>query len=152
AVWANTSGFEVGLAAPVVQDDPAGSLQNSTRKIRVLPSKIAGRIGSAVRWRDSLEAALEESRTSGKPIFWYVATVPGTFTDRKTELDRYMLAGPFSWPKIIEVLNESYIPLRVTPAGDFVEKFSLQPYKFVEPGYVIFDADAKIISKMDRLT
>ncbi len=152
-VWGEPRVFEACWSAPVVvQDDSAQTLQNSTQKLRVLPSKIAARIGSAVRWRDSWETALEESRTSGKPIFWYVATVPGTFTDRKTEIDRYMMGGPFSWPSIIDVLNKSYIPLRVTPAGDVVEKFALQPYKFVEPGFLILDADANVIFKMDRLT
>lgn len=126
--------------------------QNSTAKIRVQPSKMASRIGTAVNWRPTLAAAFDESRASGKPIFWYVATVPKTFTDRKIEIDRYMLAGMFSWPKLIAILNESYIPVRVPPDDQLAAEYGLVPYEFVEPGYLVIAADGTVRGRLDELT
>ncbi|MDP1563050.1 MAG: hypothetical protein Q8M16_16855, partial [Pirellulaceae bacterium] len=48
----------------VAQDQEPPSVEateNSTRKIRVKPSKMAARIGTAVEWRPSVAAAMEES-------------------------------------------------------------------------------------------
>ena len=69
--------------------------QNSTRKIRVTPNAQSRRIGSAIKWQPDFEAAVAKSNQTGKPIFWYVPTLRGSFMDRKNEIDRYMLAGPF---------------------------------------------------------
>ncbi len=71
-----------------------GQEDNQNRLIRVKPSATAARIGTAVHWVDDWETALKTSRQSGKPIFWYVPTVPGTFTDRKIEINRYLLSRP----------------------------------------------------------
>ncbi len=121
-------------------------------KIRVKPSAIAAKIGTGVKWEPSWDAALEKSKATGKPIFWYVATVPGTFMDRKNEIDRYMLAGPFSWPAIVDRLNADFVPVRCKPTKDQAESFDLKPYKFVEPGFLIVDAEQKVRLRIDHLT
>ncbi len=134
------------------ESPPAAELKNSTQKLRVQPSRIAQRIGTAVRWRETLDEALAESAKSGKPVFWYVNTVPETFTDRKVEIDRYMLAGPFSWPKIIGLLNDQFVPVRQPPDADSAARFDLQPYKFVEPGFLIVGSDGQVQGRVDHLT
>ena len=70
-----------------------------------------------MKWRKDLTAALAESKTSGKPGFWYVPTLQRSPMDRKVEIDRYMMAGPFSWPRMITLLNESFVPVREAGRG-----------------------------------
>ena len=139
------------LAAQQVAD----SLQkNSMRKVRIQPSKQAQRIGAAVSWQPDLETALAKSRETGKPVFWYVHTIDGTFMDRKSEIDRYMMGGPFSWPHVIEDLNKRYIPVRLpkSPTPSQQAKYDLLPYKFIEPGFLILKSDGSEALKVDRLT
>ena len=127
-------------------------LKNSTRKIRVQPSDQAKRIGTAVLWQPDMESALAKSRETGKPIFWYVPTINGTFMDRKSEIDRYMLAGLFSWPHVIEDLNQRFVSIRHAPTEKQQAKYDLVPYKFVEPGFLILKSDGTQSLKVDRLT
>ena len=126
--------------------------ENLNRKIRVIPSKTAARIGTGVVWESNWDAAVEKSRDTGKPIFWYVPTLPGTFTDRKKEIDRYMLAGPFSWPVIVDELNRNYVPYRKPPTKEQTETFEIKPYKFVEPGFLIVDSNQQVTRRIDHLT
>ncbi len=126
--------------------------ENSTKKFRIRPSKIAERIGTAVLWRSSVTEALAESQQTGKPVFWYINTVPATFTDRKVEIDRYMLAGPFSYPKIIELLNNDFIPVREAPSDQLSQKYNLRTYEFVEPGFLVISPAGEVTGRVDRLT
>ena len=126
--------------------------KNSLQKLRVAPGAQASRIGSAVNWLPNFESAVTESRATGKPIFWYVPTLRGSFMDRQTEIDRYMLGGPFSWPDIISVLNEHYVPLKATPNRQQQKRFGLVPYVFVEPGFLILNPAGEEQLKLDRLT
>ena len=129
-----------------------GQVANSTKKIRVKPNSASRKIGSAVNWQPDFDTAVAQSKQTGKPLFWYVPTLPDTFMDRKVEIDRYMLAGPFSWPAIIEALNENAICLKTPPTKQQQRKFELQRYKFVEPGFVIFDPKGNKLSQVDKLT
>jgi hypothetical protein len=127
-------------------------LRNENRIIRPKPGKAASRIGTAIAWVPSWDEACQLSKESGKPIFWYVPTVPGTFMDRKVEIDRYMLAGPFSNPKVIEHLNRSFIPTRGAPNAQLAEQFKLLPYQFVEPGFLVLDSGLEVKQRVDHLT
>ncbi|MHC4079673.1 MAG: hypothetical protein ACYST0_14695 [Planctomycetota bacterium] len=126
--------------------------QNSTRKIRPQPSKVAARAGSAVKWRQDLESALAESRKQKKPVFWYVPTLRGSPMDRKREIDRYMMAGPFCWPRLITLLNQHYIPVKAYPRGGLARDLDLRRGRFIEPGYVVLDGDGKELRRLDRIT
>ncbi len=125
--------------------------RNSTRKNRITPTEQAARCGSAVNWRANVAEAVGESAESGKPVFWYVPSIKGTFMDRKPEIDRYMMAGPFSWPAIIEMLNEHYIPVRAIATKAQQKEHGVGAYKFVEPGFVIL-RDGKNAGQVDQLT
>ncbi len=126
--------------------------QNSGRKIRPKPSPIAARAGTAVHWRSDLDAALLESGQSGKPVFWYVPTVNRSPMDRKPEIDRYMMAGPFSWPQLVDLLNDAFIPVKEVASGPRAEEMSLVREKFIEPGYVVLGDGEKELLRMDQLT
>ena len=125
---------------------------NSTKKIRVTPNQASEKIGSAIDWQLDFETAIAKSKQTGKPLFWYVPTLPDTFMDRKIELHRYMLAGPFSWPAVIEALNENAICLKAVPTRQQQKQFELQRYKFVEPGFVILQSDGSKEFQVDELT
>jgi len=126
--------------------------RNSTEKVRVVPSAQAAKVGSAVNWAESFEKAQEKATETGKPIFWYVPTLENSFMDRKVEIDRYMKAGMFSWPKIIERLNRDFVPLMAVPNGKQSRAHDLVPYKFVEPGFLVIDPVGKQTLRCDRLT
>lgn len=125
---------------------------NSTRKIRVKPSATSSRIGQGVSWQKDLDTALERSAETGKPVFWYVPTLQGSFMDRKPVIDRYMMAGPFSWESTRKLINENFVPVKAAPDRDEQEKFNLLPYKFVEPGFLVLDSDGNEMFKVDRIT
>ena len=129
-----------------------GQVANSTEKNRVKPNSASQKIGSAVNWQPDFDTAVAQSKQTGKPLFWYVPTLPDTFMDRKVEIDRYMLAGPFSWPAIIEALNENAICLKTPPTKQQQREFELQRYKFVEPGFVVLSPEGKTSSRVDQLT
>lgn len=126
--------------------------QNQNRKIRPEPSELAAKAGSAVRWRPTLAAALEQSRASGKPLFWYLPTLAGSRMDRKPEIDRYMMAGPFSWPAVISVLNEHCVPLRHSPNEQEQGQYGVAPGSFIEPGFLILDANGKELLRLDKIS
>jgi len=122
------------------------------RKIRVTPSPIAARIGTGVNWVKDVDTALERSRETGKPVFWYVPTIRGSFMDRKPVIDRYMMAGPFSWEATRKAINEHFIPVKAVPTREQQQRHDLQRYKFVEPGFLILNSDAQEKMKVDRIT
>ena len=127
--------------------------QNSNRKIRPEPSELAAKAGSWVNWREDLDTALAESKESGKPVFWYVPTLFRSPMDRKVEIDRYMMAGPFSWPQCVDAMNERFIPVRQAATRAQMEQFEgLRPGSFIEPGFLVLDAESGVLAKWDEIT
>ncbi|MCB9878405.1 MAG: hypothetical protein H6835_12470 [Planctomycetes bacterium] len=126
--------------------------QNSTRKVRRPPGELAAKAGSAVHWRKDVAAALVEAKQKGKPVFWYVPEVKGSPMDRKPEVDRYMMGGPFSWPSTIALLNEHFVPVKEVAEGARAKALGLLRGEFLEPGYVLLDGDGKALLRVDQLT
>ena len=136
----------------VAQDRSLPPDANSTRKVRVRPGPLASQIGNGIHWMASVEDAQQQSAATGKPILWYIHTVPGTFMDRKVEIDRYMLAGPFSWNSTRELINDHFVPVKAAPSREQQQTLGLLRYDFVEPGLLILDADGNVLKRLDRLT
>lgn len=111
--------------------------QNSTEKLREQPSATAAKAGLAIHWRTDVEAALKEAKREKKPVFWYVPTIEGSFMDRQAEVDGYMMAGPFSWPWLVELLNERYVPVKAKADRKLCKTYGLAPVSFIEPGILI---------------
>ncbi|PCJ55668.1 MAG: hypothetical protein COA70_00895 [Planctomycetota bacterium] len=126
--------------------------QNSTEKIRSTPSELALSVGTKVEWRTDLKTAISHATKAKKPIFWYVTTLQGSFMDRQPEVDRYMMGGPFSWPAMVRLLNEDYIPLRLPADRKLRKKYNLAPVEFIEPGILILSSKGKEKSRVDRVT
>lgn len=135
--------------APAKENTPT---ENSTDKERTVPNELTKKVGSAIRWELDYPTALAKAKQQGKPIFWYVPSIPGTFMDRKEEVDRYMLAGPFSWPAIIDLINDRCIPLRAVPSRALSKQFDLLVYKFIEPGFLIVQPNEDVTLLANRLT
>jgi hypothetical protein len=145
------------LAAPLEAQRAAG---------RPRQGPLTQRCGEAVPWRVDFDAALEEAKTLGRPIFWYVATTPDSPADRKDVLDAYMRAGMFSQPDVVSLLAERTVPLRLNAPGrrrrrmdapesrdarSIFEKYGVLPGKFVEPGFVLVKPDGTACFSLDRL-
>ncbi len=126
--------------------------QNSGKKVRATPSELAAKAGSAVAWRPDLASAQEEAKVSGKPVFWYVPTIHRSPMDRRVEIDRYMMAGPFSWPLMAEFLNEHFIPVRMKAGKAECGSFGLAQLRFVEPGWLVLDQDGNEIAREHQIT
>jgi hypothetical protein len=126
---------------------------NSTRKIRIQPTAFSGQCGSAVQWQPDLQKALQEATINKKPVFWYVPTIDGSFMDRKPVIDRYMLAGPFSWPAICRMVNEHFVPVKAAANPRWQQRYpQIKAYAFVEPGLVILNPDGSVQSVVDQIT
>lgn len=125
--------------------------QNTTKTTRAKPMGLAVKAGSGIQWQTDLKKALESSQQSGKPVFWYVPTLQKTFMDRKDVIDQYMMAGPFSWPSIINLINENFTPVKFVPSNQVAAEYGVANYKFVEPGFVVIEA-GKVTGSVDRLT
>ena len=139
------------VACAVTSATPSYS-QNSNKKIRTRPSGLAQKAGSAVSWRADLSTALEEASKTGKPVFWYVPTIKGSPMDRKVEIDRYMMAGPFSWPRTVTLLNESFVPVRMKASRAECAAYGLAPLRFVEPGWIVIAPDGQEIAREHQIT
>ncbi len=146
------------LVAPLTTAHPpispllTAALAAPTQRIqRVAPSEHAAQAGQAVEWRESLTGALEESKSSGKPVFWYVTGTAGTFMDRQGEIDWLMMAGPFSWPVTVELINEHFIPVRGRAGKETGEKYGIVRIEFIEPGWIVLDGEGKELARRDRL-
>lgn len=152
AIRSTSSTSSEGNAPALIQRTANAGQKNSTKKYRVQPSRLAQKAGLAIHWMRDFEQALSKSKASGKPIFWYVPSVRKTFMDRKAEIDRYMLAGPFSWPANIDLINREFIPLRQIPDVKESQQFGITVYQFIEPGFLIIKPDLSVSLKADRLT
>lgn len=126
--------------------------QNSTAKLREEPSPLAARCGEAVAWRSSLDDALTAAKEQGRLVFWYVPTLRGSPMDRKPEIDLYLRAGPFSWPAVVRVLGERFVPLRQVPSREIAKRYGLERVAFVEPGFLVLDADGTERLRIDEIT
>lgn len=126
--------------------------QNSTKKLRAAPGELAARVGTAVPFRATVAEALAETKTSGKPVFWYVATVAGSPMDRKPEIDRYLRGGPFSWPSTIELLGAHFVCTAEVPRGELQKRFQLLRQKFLEPGFLVLDGDGTVLLAVQQVT
>ncbi len=141
------------LAVPLLMASQAPA-QNSRQKIRPAPSETAQTVGQAIPWRSDLEAARKESAKERKPVVWYVHTLEGSFMDRSPELDRYVMGGPFSWPWLVELMQEEVIPVRAAADAELRRRFDLEPIAFIEPGLIVLAPGTgrpKVRLKLDRI-
>jgi hypothetical protein len=106
------------------------------------PSALAKRAGAQLAFESTLEAALSRAKESGKRVCWYVPTLRRSPMDRKEVLDRYMRAGFFSDPVCVAALKD-FVLLRRVPSREEEKRYGLAPLRFVEPGFLILDAEGE---------
>lgn len=126
--------------------------QDQSKKIRKPPGELAARAGSAVPWRNNVDAALAEAKEKHGLVFWYVPSIARSPMDRKPEIDWYLRGGPFSWPSTIELLRTHFVPVAEVPKGARAEKYELLRNKYIEPGYLVLDGDGKVLLRVDQIT
>ena len=118
---------------------------------RPLPGP-AAKCGSEIPWTASLEEAQKRAREAKRPIAWWVPTLEDSPMDRKLVVEKYMLSGPFMMPRVVELLRDRFVPLRLEGARAHRERFGVEPLRFIEPGFVFLDADLKVLHKTDRIS
>ena len=108
----------------------------------------AAKCGTEIPWQTDRNKALALSKKSGKPVLWWVTSIPRSPMDRKRVLHKYMLSGPWMMPDIVFLASNHFIPLRAASDGSQgIERFS-----FIEPGFVLLDSGGKVVGKMDRIS
>lgn len=112
----------------------------------------AAKCGSEIPWVTSLNDAHRQSKATGKPIAWWVTRIEDSPMDRKLVLEKYMLAGPFMMPGVIDLMSTQFIPLRLAGTPGVHKEFGLAVGDFIEPGFVFLGPDLKVIHRVDRLT
>ena len=130
----------------------AAAPQNSSKRIRIPPGEVAQRAGQHLPWHTDLEMALAAAEEQERPLLWYVPTLSGSFMDRKPEIDRAQLAGPYSWPRLQGLLEESFVLLRHAPDRGECEAYGIERYSFVEPGFLVLDASGVEVTRQSELT
>lgn len=133
----------LGLAFAVV---PA------TAQVRhVTPTDLAASVGDDLPWQRDLASALAAAQKLERPILWYLATVPGSPMDRKPVVDLYMRAGLFSDPDIRPLLAR-FVLLRTRASRAEAKKYDLRPFEFIEPGFLVLDAQGRQVDRAHALT
>src|SRR4029453_17417071 len=112
----------------------------------------AAKCGSEIPWLTSLNEAHQQSKAPGKPIAWFVSQIEHSPMDRKLVIEKYMLAGPFMMPGVIEMVTKNFVPLRLNGTPGVHKEFGLAVGDFIEPGFVFLGPDLKVIHRVDRLT
>jgi hypothetical protein len=113
---------------------------------------LAAKCGSEIPWLDSITEAQKASKSSGKPIAWWVTRVVDSPMDRKVVLEKYMLSGPFMMPGVIDLMSREFVPLRLPGDPSIHKEFGIRVGDFIEPGFVFLGPDLKVIHRVDRLT
>jgi len=112
----------------------------------------AARCGSEIPWAASLEEAQRIARESERPIAWWVPTLEHSPMDRKLVVEKYMLSGPFMMPRVVGLLRDRFVPLRLEGARAHRERFGVEPFRFIEPGFVFLDAELRVLHRTDRIS
>ena len=85
----------------------------------------AAKCGTEIPWLTSLTEAQKQSKATGKPIAWWVTRIEDSPMDRKLVIEKYMLAGPFMMPGVIEMVTKNFIPLRLAGTPGVHKDFGL---------------------------
>ena len=118
-----------------------------------LPLKgAAAACGTEIPWTATLAQAQARAKESGRPICWWVPYLDGSPMDRKTVIEKYMLAGPWMMPRVIDLLRERFVPLRLVGAREHRKTFGLVPLDVIEPALLFLDADLKVLHRVDRIS
>ena len=112
----------------------------------------AARCGTEIPWTRSLAEAQARARESGRPICWWVPTLEGSPMDRQLVIEKYMLAGPWMMPRVVDLLRAHYVPLRLAGTREHRKAFGLEPLEVIEPALLFLDADLKILHRVDRIS
>ena len=129
------------LAAPQDKKTPDKPLQG-----------IAAKCGTEIPWLASMTEAQRRAKETQRPIAWWVPTLEGSPMDRKLVVEKYMLAGPFMMPGVVELLRDRFVPLRLVGDPAFHKAYGVDLLEFIEPGLVFLDAEGKLIHKVDRIS
>lgn len=112
----------------------------------------AAACGTEIPWSTSLAEAQKKAKESGRPICWWVPWIDDSPMDRKRVLEKYMLAGPWMMPRVIELMNAHFVPLRLVAEAPHRKTYGLAPLDVIEPALVFLDADLKVLHRADRIS
>ncbi|HYE97445.1 MAG TPA: hypothetical protein VEJ18_00985 [Planctomycetota bacterium] len=112
----------------------------------------AAACGTEIPWTTSLDQARARAKETGRPILWWVPYLDDSPMDRKRVVEKYMLAGPWMMPRVVELVRERFVPLRLVAAREHRKSFGLAPLEVVEPALLFLDAELRVSHRVDRLS
>lgn len=92
-------------------------------------------------------AAKEQNRL----ILWYCPRMYGLHMYRAVLTDRYMKVTAFTDPGVVELIRETFVPLRMCCDAETGKALGLKPFDFVEPGFIFMTPEGKVVHKIDHL-
>ncbi len=108
-------------------------------------------IAAAMEAAGPLEGWLDEGQRSQRPVFWYVPALEGQHVILPHLLDRYVEVGLLSDPDFAELLRRRFVAVKCAAGGELARRYGLLPPDFLEPGYLVLDADGEVLAQVDRL-
>ena len=112
----------------------------------------AAKCGSEIPWTTAIEDAQKRARETGRPIAWWVPSLERSPMDRKLVVEKYMLAGPFMMPAVVDLLAGRFVPLRLAGTAAHRKAYGLAPLEFIEPGFLVLKYDTTEIGRLDRIS
>ncbi len=107
-------------------------------------------IGAALSTTPPLEAWLDEARERTKPVLWYVPAIEGSHVILPHLLDRFVMQGVLSDPRVSELLDRRFVAVKAPAGGELVERFGLKAPAFIEPGFLVLSPEGEVLARMDR--
>lgn len=117
----------------------------------VKPSALAMSAARDLPWHTSLESAFEAAKAKKRPLFWYVPTVPRSPMDRQNIVDLYMRAGFFCEPDLRAMLANFELYGKA-PTKAEAARFDLKAFRFIEPGFLILDAEGTVKARAHAIS
>ncbi|MCP3914329.1 MAG: hypothetical protein GY711_02100 [bacterium] len=103
-----------------------------------------------------LDGAIARSKTEGKLVFLYVPRIieessRGRQMYRAPVLDVYMRQVIFCDADVTKLLEEHFVPVRMTLDEELCDRFSFRPLKSVEPAVIFLDGDGEVVHYIERI-
>jgi len=115
---------------------------------------LAGKAGREVKWRkaNDLDAALEESVSSGNLVFAYVYDRSRSSMFGNAFKDQFMMAGPFVDTELVAFINRKFVPVRLFMSTTLADDLGTRLNDVIVPAVLFINPEKKIVHQYDRIT
>jgi hypothetical protein len=106
---------------------------------------------SPAELRAKIATALERAKKEKRLVLWHVYRLQGMQMYRAPVLDDYMDQMLWSDPKIVEMVDRHFVPLRTRLSKEVGKEYGLVAWDVVEPLLVFLTPEGKVVHTIDRI-